>query len=228
MLTMTTEQQDAFFGALLTHRYLAPTAWRLQFFREWARWENCGARWNPLATTWESTDVSTIDNWNSAGVRQYATEADGLAATAHTLALGYYFDIADALDSQSLRNADAVHDNLTVWGTTGFANAIAAGWAPDASTEAPPPDPVDDAGPAPDDPPTQPTSVQDQVTATWQRVLALTEAFERNDELLRWHQATLAFIAAGHVAAAQGVVELGLQLEAAMHSAQEQLSGHAD
>jgi hypothetical protein len=58
----------------------------IAFLEAWRREEGTKARFNPLATT---LAVKGSTSCNSVGVQDYATPADGIAATARTLLSGY-------------------------------------------------------------------------------------------------------------------------------------------
>ncbi|MGN6377651.1 MAG: hypothetical protein ACTHNU_01735 [Gaiellales bacterium] len=53
----------------------------------WETAENTGAAWNPLATTLTAPGSG---RYNHAGVRDFPSQAEGIAATVDTLRLGYY------------------------------------------------------------------------------------------------------------------------------------------
>jgi hypothetical protein len=74
-------------GSLLLDRLGAPRcANNLIVVVAWAAQEGTQAGWNPLATTYSMPDATLF---NSAGVRNYSSLAEGLAATIRTLQLGY-------------------------------------------------------------------------------------------------------------------------------------------
>lgn len=81
------------------------------------------AKWNPLNTTqvWPNSSI-----YNSAQVRNYATETDGLAATAKTFAgkgLGYELILKRlGKSARPRRTLDAVEQSA--WGTGGLAKRI--------------------------------------------------------------------------------------------------------
>lgn len=95
-----------------------------RLFQAWARAEGGWARFNPLNTTqtWpDSTD------YNSAGVQNYRTGSDGIAATAKTLDNGLYDGILHSLRHTSLTAEQMVEQNAAQfdkWGT-GTANILA-------------------------------------------------------------------------------------------------------
>lgn len=88
-----------------------------RLLRAWARAEGGTARYNPLNTTqpWpHATD------YNSVHVKNYATGADGIAATARTLVNGHYTGIVSDLRAGRKDAKRIVSDNAAefgVWGT---------------------------------------------------------------------------------------------------------------
>ncbi len=89
----------------------------------WQRAEGGSARYNPLNTT-EPWPHATL--YNSVGVRNYASGADGLAATAATLVNGHYPGIVEDLRCGRKTARQIVTDRAAefdVWGT-GAANIL--------------------------------------------------------------------------------------------------------
>ena len=163
----------AFFTDLCDQLALSPTPWRLTFLTEWALWENTGAGYNPLATTMPGGEDALNPWWNTFGdanqyhVRNYASGAKGVFATAKTLRLGYYDTIREALENETISDRPGIAAALRTWGTIGFANEVANGWAPQDST---------DPGPEPAPAPAPPSADVDLNTATLARFAALREA----------------------------------------------------
>ena len=89
----------------------------------WARAEGGTARYNPLNTTqW----LPGCSNYNTAGVKNFRTGADGVRATAVTLMNGYYPGIVRDLRAGTKPAASIVRDNAAEfdkWGT-GAANVL--------------------------------------------------------------------------------------------------------
>ena len=80
-----------------------------------------GAKYNPLNTTLDSGKVCVISDYNTTGVKNYASETCGIKATSGTLELSYYTDVARALKRVNLpgwrtRFAQAVGNSP--WGTS--------------------------------------------------------------------------------------------------------------
>ena len=89
----------------------------------WAKAEGGTAKYNPLNTTLPWKNAGT---YNSAGVRNYATGGDGIAATAATLTNGLYPGIVRDLRAGTKPAASIVRDNAAEfdkWGT-GAANVL--------------------------------------------------------------------------------------------------------
>ena len=74
-------------GALVLDRLRAPRcANNLIVMVAWAQQENTSAAWNPLATTYDEPGATLF---NSVGVKNYVSLAQGLDATVGTLRLGF-------------------------------------------------------------------------------------------------------------------------------------------
>lgn len=114
-----------------------PRYW-LPFGREWARWENTTAAYNPLAST--DGSVNLAGTFNSHGVKDYASFGDGVLATIRTISPGshytqyvdYYKAVREAIQAESIDRVgrSLVASQMRKWGTVGFANQIEAGWNP--------------------------------------------------------------------------------------------------
>jgi len=80
----------------------------------WMDGENTYAKWNPLATTQPWNNAT---NFNSVGVKNYASMSDGIKATAKTLTNGYYKEILRNLNrsAQPLKTGEAIA--ASPWGT---------------------------------------------------------------------------------------------------------------
>ena len=133
---------DVLFRDLCRRGSFLADDWTAAFFAEWARFENVPA-WinNPLATTEPAPDLRVDTDigfgpgkWNTAnayGVGIYKSPVAGAEATWRTLSNGYYPAVVEAVRAHDLsNNRQLVAAQLRTWGTTGFADAIAAGWAP--------------------------------------------------------------------------------------------------
>lgn len=87
----------------------------------WQRAEGTAARFNPLATTHQ---MKGSTDFNSAGVQDYTSLAQGLKATAWTLGLDYYTEIRRQLELAESAAAilEAVADSP--WGTGDLALSV--------------------------------------------------------------------------------------------------------
>ena len=86
----------------------------LTFFFAWRDAEHGACAFNPFATT-QPYGAST--KFNSAGVRNYESEEDGIAATIKTLLNGYYTDLVDRLRSDLDPLEIAASLDLNIWGS---------------------------------------------------------------------------------------------------------------
>jgi hypothetical protein len=79
----------------------------------WEPYEDTGACWNPLATTW-IMEFRCDYNWKY--VQSYQSQDMGTRATAKTLAQGYYYNIRRMLRLEEF-NREGLRADLDVWGT---------------------------------------------------------------------------------------------------------------
>ena len=87
------------------------------FPHEFSSWPP-GAAWNPMASTMQMPGSAT---YNSAGVQDYASAAEGAQATALTLADGYYPLIVARLRSgRGLCGDTAIAAELLTWSGNGY------------------------------------------------------------------------------------------------------------
>ena len=114
-----------FFEGVLSQIGAPVTANNLGVLNTWAHFEGGNAAFNPLNTT--KTAPGTT-NYNSAGVKNYASMEDGIHATAVTLRLSYYPYIRQALkENKSLSywyGNSGIIENLKTWGTVNLANEL--------------------------------------------------------------------------------------------------------
>jgi len=127
---------DLFYAKTLQYMGVLPTTNNVNFLKTWQSFEGGNAKNNPLNTTYKLTGAT---NYNSAGVKNYETDNDGIKATAKTLLLNYYKPIVKGLkENQPLswyKNNAEVNKALKTWGTIGFANYLNKPQTP--STETP-------------------------------------------------------------------------------------------
>ena len=115
---------DAFYADALLALGMPASANRLRFLRAWRLAEGAEATWNPFNTTWARGRAS---RYNSVGVGNYATRADGLAASAGTLRLRYYTDLRARLARDDAPELVALSPDLRTWGTgSGVSRVLAA------------------------------------------------------------------------------------------------------
>jgi len=115
---------DAFYGDVLLVLGMPATSNRLRFMRAWRVAEGAEATWNPFNTTWARGRAS---RYNGVGVGNYATRADGLAASAGTLRLRYYTDLRARLARDDAPELVALSPDLRTWGTgAGVSRVLAA------------------------------------------------------------------------------------------------------
>jgi hypothetical protein len=115
---------DAFYADVLLALGMPASANRLRFMRAWRQAEGAEATWNPWNTTWSRGRAS---RYNSVGVGNYATRADGLAASAGTLRLRYYTDLRARLARDDAPELVALSPDLRTWGTgAGVSRVLAA------------------------------------------------------------------------------------------------------
>ena len=127
MTANTPYDRDLFFSLVIEGPGMSATPWRLDFFREWARSENTGAGYNPLATT--RVDYPTVvihSNWNDNGgnpVKNYASLMDGVRATIQTLALPYYAKVRASLAAEKVLPGagEEIRDS---WGTVHYGEQL--------------------------------------------------------------------------------------------------------
>lgn len=86
----------------------------LAFLRRWHSAEGGSASYNPLNTTQSASGAS---NYNSVGVKNFASSQSGLQATAKTIRNGYYPGIIAALKSGNPQWNPELAKNLSTWGT---------------------------------------------------------------------------------------------------------------
>lgn len=94
----------------------------------WQRYEGTNACLNPLATTWGRPSAT---NFNSVGVKNYATREDGIAATANTLGtknIGNYQAIRQMLGLKSFDEGGLAANLKTYSGGGGYITNLMNEW----------------------------------------------------------------------------------------------------
>lgn len=116
---------DLFYINVLTSIGSLPTTNNVNILKLWQSYEGGNAKNNPLNTTYKMQGAM---DYNTAKVKNYATEQDGTHATAKTLLLNYYKPIVKALkENKSIdyyRNNQDIIKSLKTWGTVNFANYL--------------------------------------------------------------------------------------------------------
>ena len=113
------ESRQAFVRAVLRGLGISASAANLNMFYAWMQAEGTSARYNPLATTQQAAGAS---DFNYAGVKNYTSFAQGVAATIQTLRYSRYTGVLAALRGANYQQfASAV--GTSGWGTNG--NTIA-------------------------------------------------------------------------------------------------------
>lgn len=96
----------------------SPDVQTIRLVASWTKAENTKAKYNPLATTW---DTGTGTDFNSAGVQSYPDRATGIQASIKTLTVGNhagYKDIYDGLRTNNTQLAlSGMLNPLNQWGT---------------------------------------------------------------------------------------------------------------
>jgi len=94
---------------------MPPTSENVRAVVAWQQAEGTAARFNPLATTQGGFDGAT--NFNSVGVKNYASYDDGLAANVRAITNGRYTDVLAALrkGTSAMEVAEAI--KTSPWGS---------------------------------------------------------------------------------------------------------------
>jgi hypothetical protein len=101
-----------FFTSVLSKLNIPISQFAVQALTIWTNYEDTGAYWNPLATTWDMGEKSW--DFNEAGVKNYVDKETGFQATANTLALHYYESIREMLALQSF-NEQGLREAVATW-----------------------------------------------------------------------------------------------------------------
>lgn len=109
-----TASQEQFARDILAGLGMPQSGENVKAMVAWARAEGTKAANNPLATTQGWNGAS---NFNSVGVKNYASYADGIAATLKTLQNGRYGPILDALRAGNSAVAVGQAVAKSPWGT---------------------------------------------------------------------------------------------------------------
>ncbi len=107
--------RDFFADMLEQELSIAANDFALDALEVWRRYENTGADWNPLATTWE---MPGSWDYNSVGVQNYPDRTTGIQATGNTLALSYY-DAIRTMFREEAFNHSQIRSALVTWSGEG-------------------------------------------------------------------------------------------------------------
>src|SRR5438045_1398464 len=110
--------------ALLQTLGAPQTKHNVAFLCAWSDMEGTKAAWNPLATT---NRMPGATNFNSVGVKNYASFQSGLDATAHGIRNGHYPHILQGLMTNDQQFAlSHAQDWLTWAGNSNYSDKVAA------------------------------------------------------------------------------------------------------
>jgi len=109
----------------LTKLGMPVTNENVRAMKAWQQAEGTAARFNPLATTQGGFAGST--NFNSVGVKNFASYEDGIAANVKVIQNGRYGNILAALRSGNDAMAVARAIKASPWGSGGLVEKILAG-----------------------------------------------------------------------------------------------------
>jgi hypothetical protein len=97
----------------------------IKFLKTWQTYEGGTAKSNPLNTTYKYPNAT---DFNTAKVKNYASDADGQTATAKTLLLSYYKPIVQGLKESKpfswYHDNEPVNKSIKTWGTHNFAKKL--------------------------------------------------------------------------------------------------------
>jgi hydrogenase maturation factor len=106
------ENFPTFFENVLVRLNIPVSEFATKALAIWARYEDTGAHWNPLATTRKMGDKST--DFNASLVQNYDDLDTGINATVETLGLSYYEAIQQMLSMQSF-SRENIKKSLAKW-----------------------------------------------------------------------------------------------------------------
>lgn len=92
-----------------------------KFLRAWAQAEGAKAKWNPFATTQKmpgsTTTINANGTPNSAGVQDYVSWTQGVAATVKTITNGKYVALLGSIRKGTDAKVMAANLGTSLWGT---------------------------------------------------------------------------------------------------------------
>lgn len=110
----TAAERTQFAHDVLAQLGLPATAENVRAMVAWQQAEGTKAQFNPFATTQGWNGAS---NFNSVGVKNYESYADGIAATVKTMKNGFYDGVLDALRTGNSAEAVGRAVAASPWGT---------------------------------------------------------------------------------------------------------------
>jgi len=114
-----------FYAKLLENLGAPVSEENLKFLYAWRQSEGKAGKFNPFNTTW---DLPGSTNFNSVGVKNYQTLADGMIATIKTLKNGRYNCIVDGLKNDIGADKIAKCESLKTWGTGDLVGKVVASY----------------------------------------------------------------------------------------------------
>lgn len=114
-----------FYAKLLENLGAPVSEENLKFLYAWRQSEGKAGKFNPFNTTW---DLPGSTNFNSVGVKNYQTLADGMVATIKTLKNGRYNCIVDGLRNDIGADNIAKCESLKTWGTGDLVGKVVASY----------------------------------------------------------------------------------------------------
>jgi len=114
-----------FYAKLLENLGAPVSEENLKFLYAWRQSEGKAGKFNPFNTTW---DLPGSTNFNSVGVKNYQTLADGMVATIKTLKNGRYNCIVDGLKNDIGADKIAKCESLKTWGTGDLVGKVVASY----------------------------------------------------------------------------------------------------
>jgi hypothetical protein len=136
-LPSSSTSDDEFYRKVLECLGAKPTKGNMAFMYAWRQAEGADADYNPFNTTINVAD-STI--YNSAKVKNYKSQEDGIKATCDTLKLSNYSDILNGLRNDVGLYKLSRMESLKKWGTGELLAKVADGYLKGAT---PKPKPID-------------------------------------------------------------------------------------
>lgn len=113
---------DDFYKKILDCVGAKPTKGNMSFMYAWRQAEGGEATYNPFNTT---KRLPNSTNYNTVGVKNYASAEDGIKATCETLKMNYYTDIVNGLKNDVGLYKLSRMESLKTWGTGDLLSKVA-------------------------------------------------------------------------------------------------------